>query len=86
MAGIDERSYPSGHISYRVRLRKKGIKTFNITFDDLSAACEWIENHEEKFYENPEKYFEWRNLSEIEMLKLGIKAKDNILKPKKRKL
>jgi len=45
--------------SYRVRFRYKGLKDLSINFKSLEIARKWIEEHEEKYIENPDSYHKW---------------------------
>jgi hypothetical protein len=82
MATITERKFPSGNITYRVRLRKRGLPSFSLTFDCLIEASDWVQNNEKLFYENPDKYFEWRQSLYFEMQSEKLKVRGNLLKPK----
>lgn len=53
MATIDERLYPNGRVTYRVRLRKKGFPTFSITFDSREKAVQFVRDYEDKYRETP---------------------------------
>lgn len=60
MGSIETRTYPSGNITWKVSLRKRGIPTFCITFDNLEEAAHWMEINEKEYYKDPDKYFKWR--------------------------
>ncbi len=85
MASINERVHPSGRVTYKVCLRKRGVKDFFITFDDLEEACDWIEEHEKEFYKNPDKYFQWREEVYYKMHRERKRTMDHILRPKNKK-
>ncbi len=57
MASIRKR-IPKGSVnwSYQVQLRRKGIPSFTISFCTLEDAVNWVEQNEEKYMKNPEKY------------------------------
>lgn len=82
MASIQERKFPSGNVTYRVRLRKRGFPEFSLTFDSLLEASDWVQYNEKLFYEDPEKYFQWRAQLYFDMQAEQQKVRSNILKPK----
>jgi hypothetical protein len=84
MASIYERKHPSGRTTWKICVRKRGIKSFFLTFDDLDEACDWIEKNEMEFYKDPDKYFKWREDIYYKMHRQRKKTYNHILKPKPR--
>lgn len=82
MATITERKHPSGNVTYRVRLRKRGIPTFSLTFDSLEEASDWVRHNERLFYNDPTHYFLWRELLYYKMQRENLNVSGHILKPK----
>lgn len=83
MGSISKRVYEkTGTITYRVQLKRKGMGSLSITFDDYEAACDWLQANEKDFREDPEYYFEWRESLINEHRRDKIKVKNNIITPK----
>lgn len=82
MAGITERKHPSGRVTFKVTLRKKGSPVFIITFDDLDEAVDWVEKNEKLYHENPDKYFKWREEIYYKMHRGRQRSYNHILRPK----
>jgi len=82
MATITERKHPSGNVTYRVRLRKRGIPTFSLTFDSLEEASDWVQHNEKLFYEDPDYFFLWREAIYFKMQRDSLNVFRHILKPK----
>ena len=80
MATVYERKSLKGISTYRVTLRRRGCETFNLTFDDWKAACEWVEEHEESFFKDPQKYFEWKEVHHNAMRRERRTVRSNILR------
>lgn len=59
MASIQKRKKFDGNYSYTVRIRIKNTPSLTITFDSFEEALEWLDNNEDRFREDPVKYFEW---------------------------
>lgn len=59
MASIQKRKKFDGNYSYTVRIRIKNTPSLTITFDSFEEALEWVDNNEDRFREDPLKYFEW---------------------------
>jgi hypothetical protein len=85
MGSIQERNHASGRTTWKICLRKRGIATFCITFDELEEACDWIEKNEKEFYKDPDKYFRWREEFYYETQRTRNTCQDHILRPKNRK-
>jgi len=83
MATIFERKYNSGTIIVRVMLRKKGSPPFCLSFQDWDAACDWLENNEEKFYKDPAKYFLWREKENEKMRRNRLKVYQGMIRRKR---
>lgn len=81
MGSIQERKCLHGS-SFRVRLRRQHYQEFTITFDDYETACDWLMKNEQKFYENPEKYFNWKRVFYTQMVIDRRKKHHNMLKSK----
>lgn len=84
MASLTERKHSSGRVTWRVVLRRKGIRTFSLTFDDIDTACDWIEKNEQLFYQNPDKYFKWRDEQVYSMQRKREYVRNHIVRPKPR--
>ncbi len=59
MANIQSRKKHNGEYSYTVRIRIKDTPCLTLTFDSYEEAIKWIDSNEDRFRENPIKYFEW---------------------------
>lgn len=57
---------------YRVRLRPINLPPLYLTFSTLDHAKKWIEEHEQKYIENPEIYQEWVQINRKSMKEKGI--------------
>lgn len=86
MGSIEERKHPSGRITYKVYLRKRGIPSFTLTFDDIDVACDWMEENEAKYYKDPDKYIKWREDLYYQMNRSLKRTSKHILKPEMRSL
>ncbi len=85
MGSISKRVWePTGTITYRVQLKRKGMGSLSLTFDDYEAACGWLETNEKEFREDPEYYFEWRDSLLAEFRRKKVKVLDHIIFPKLR--
>lgn len=82
MASVFKRIYPSGTEVYRVMFRKKGFKSFSVTFDDWDHACKWAFSNEEKYFKNPKSYFSWRQEEFRAMRQMKIKVRNHLLRAK----
>lgn len=82
MGCIQERKHPSGRSTWKVSLRKKGMPSFYLTFDDPDEANEWLEKNEKKYYEDPETFFKMRETLYFSMTRKNAKSLKNILKPR----
>jgi len=67
MASIQKRQK-----KYRVRLRPQGLPVLTITFSTLKKAEEWIEEHEQKYIDDPETYQKWIKLNRRSIRDNGI--------------
>ncbi len=82
---IQERTHVNS-TTVRVVFRKKGYPVFNLTFDSWTAACNWVEKNKEKYYENPQKFIEWKeDLSGI-MQQKRLKVYEHIVRPIHKKI
>jgi len=61
MATITKRVYQSGYVVYRMRIRRKGVPVFCMTFESREEAESWILTHEILYMSNPKKYIERMN-------------------------
>ena len=57
---------------YRIRLRPTNLPVLSLTFSTIEEAKEWIEEHEQKYIENPEVYQQWIKQNRESMKKNGI--------------
>ena len=60
MASILQRVGKDGKKQYRVSLCPIGLPKFNITFDNLETAEQWIVEHEAAYRHNYRPYIAWR--------------------------
>lgn len=81
MGSIEERKHISGNTSYRLRLRKRGVPTFCITFDNLEEAAHWMVKNEKEYYKDPDKYLKWREKVYFEMHKDAKRTSKHIKRP-----
>jgi len=70
MSTIDTRKIIN--TTFRVRLRNKYIPTLSLTFSLKKEAETWVEEHEEKYLENPEIYHKWIKENRKSIKKNGI--------------
>lgn len=63
MATISPRYLSDGSATWRLQFRRIGIPKFRKSFSSKSEAERFAREHEQKFIEDPEKYFE-----ELDML------------------
>ena len=56
MATIYERKNKDGSSSYRVQIRRKGLKKLSLTFFKAMDAVDFVNEFEEKYCLNPELY------------------------------
>lgn len=84
MATITQVKYKN-KVVYKVRLKKKGIPTFTLTFEDLESAANWLDANEEAYFADPEKYIRQRVADFIEMRKEMVRSKNGMIKPSLRK-
>ncbi len=82
MASIRARKLTSGEMNWRIRIEAEKYPYFGLTFDDYEAACDWLKEHEQKYYENPEKYILWRMELLHMMRKKRLQVKDHIVRPR----
>ena len=52
MASISKVSYETYEV-YRIRLKKKGLPTLTLTFDDLESAANWLDANEDAYLADP---------------------------------
>lgn len=64
MASIFQRKNSDGSITWRMQIRRKGLKPFITCFSSKEEAENFVELYEEKYVMNPES-FEWDNLMQI---------------------
>lgn len=84
MGSVNERKYPSGRVQYRVRIRKRGVRSFHISFDSFSEACTWMEKNEKEFFKDPDKYFRWRENLYYKMQRERKKSYESVIRTKVR--
>lgn len=84
MSSVFERKHPSGRVSIRVLLRRKGYPSFSLSFDNWDSACDWVEENEEKYFQNPERYHKWRNQHDNISRRKKKNVFENIHRMKKR--
>lgn len=82
---INKRISPNGAITYRVRFRKKGMRTFVVTFTDAEVAATWAKENYKRFFEDPASYFAWKEELYFRMRKEDVKVMDYICLPKRAK-
>lgn len=82
MATIYERKYSNGRTVYRATLRRRHFPTFCLTFDDWKEACDWVEKNELLYYEDPEKYFKWRDETNKVMRRERLMSYQHIIRSK----
>lgn len=83
MASVYKRVYESGTVVFRVILRKKGLKSFSLTFDDWDVACKWVIENEEEYYKDPQDYANWLKEEYRLMRQMKVRVRNNILRAKK---
>lgn len=64
MATIFQRKNSDGSITWRMQIRRKGLKPFITCFASKEEAENFVELYEKKYVLNPE-CFEWDNLMQI---------------------
>ena len=57
---------------YRVRLRPINLPCISLTFSSLDEAEKWIEEHEQKYIEDPETYQRWIQANRKSIKEKGI--------------
>ena len=61
MASIFKRKDVQAFPSWRMQIRRKGLKTFCLSFDSEEEAKEWAKENEYKFLEDPFSYIRDKN-------------------------
>lgn len=56
MASIQKRPNKNGGESYRVQIRRKGMKSFSATFSRKKDACSFAEKYEPLYCLDPETF------------------------------
>ena len=56
MASIFERRNKDGSITWRVQIRRKGIKSFITSFPSFEEAKSFVDENEEKYCLHPESF------------------------------
>lgn len=82
MATIIERERKNGEKTWKVAIRRENKPHFYLTFDDLQAACEWVENNEKKYILDPDSYFAWREDFMNLMIRKQVKSWKHIVRAK----
>lgn len=82
MSSIEERKYPSGRVVWRVKLRKRGVKSFCLSFESLEKASQWLKENEKEYYKNPDKYLHWRERTNHTMISELKKIDNGLIKPR----
>lgn len=59
MATIYERKNANGTSTYRVMIRRKGIRLLCLAFSCEKEAKEWVKEHEHLYIDDPETYLQW---------------------------
>lgn len=57
---------------YRIRLRPQGLPCLSITFSTYEDAQNWVDEHEQKYIEDPAKYQSWIRFNRTVMKGNGI--------------
>jgi len=71
MASVTPRHNKNGSISWRVKFRRKGIKTFCTAFTTQEKAIEFADKYENKYCLNPDN-FNWDHLKQIRLREFGL--------------
>ncbi len=82
MAGIHLRRDVKSKVSWRVYLRRKGIPSFSLIFSTREDAVKWCQNHEEKYYKDPDYYARWKQKLYREMRIKDIDEYEGLILPK----
>ena len=59
MATIYKRKNKNRSYSYRVQIRRKGVRIFCYTFKSAEDACDWVEKNEKRYIDDPDYYHSW---------------------------
>lgn len=81
MASIFLRKDVHNTESYRMIFKRKGFKYFSLTFDDREAACKFAQEHEAKYFEDPNHYDNWRADLFAMMQRKNLETYDHIRRP-----
>jgi hypothetical protein len=53
-------------------LRPQGLPMLSLTFSTYEEAEEWVEEHEQRYIDDPERYQEWIKLNRLSIKENAI--------------
>ena len=82
MATITQRKHRDDR--FKVSLRLSGHAHFGLTFTNYRAAVKWLEEHENKYYKDPQEYINWKDSLFFMMRNRNVSVWNDIVRPKMR--
>lgn len=81
---IEERTYESGVTVYRVRLVRKGVRRYSLTFEDLDSAVQWLDENEEAYFADPDAFLAKQRDIFLFMRRNMLRSMNGMIRPRGR--